>query len=749
MICHDHQTSEGDFRRLPHWATSHGRGAIPAVPSLPSLPHQGAQPASPAPADCVMASPSGQALKQRRQDLLLGAAGPGSLEASAEGKALLESRELRLGRGLEFKDAVWAIARVREASPREVAALVDSLVDAMATSSDSLSLRAAFFLACSLLGGGGGGGGTAGSTAQRLELLAAMSTSGYQHCLAQDRRTALRSYRLLRSAALGAAASLDTAGKRKEKGDAAATTLSLVQDVISIPLAAHGPCAGAGEETISVLMQRAFEPALASLRLVAVSVFGSCIAASQPKVAVQIMHAISSRWGQPSGEKAQQDAGAVVASNLMLQCAGVSRGGAALCSVFLGSMLASAFDSSLPAMAVRNTLDTVAVCAEAGVCTAHDAMSVMLAVSRGRTTSRSFDATTRAMSVRLAGALASGASGEEQKGRFLDQMTQIIECRLWHAETKTVRLQVLKSVEKVASTLISSERFPSSSTKRLARQVHGLLPEVLTYEPADVQQFMVAAARVLAALPTEFVDISSLLVCFLPLQHLEVQSDASNQLLSIAAACLTSDTVISRRNWQELAASCVSERKALCSFVSCLRKLHPEEVDEAVAARAMRHFLCYAKETRAAAKQSQQRDSLATCMPYDNLHELQLLAVCAETFVETTGKQLDLLCRHLWESAAVSDPASTACILQILQAAVQKCPDRRSQVMEIFNDDAVLSTFVSGGLHIELLDIVYTTHNRRKNGLGLLSLMVEQAEWKQVPLHHVLELLGSLALYHW
>ena len=69
--------------------------------------------------------------------------------------------------------------------------------------------------------------------------------------------------------------------------------------------------------------------------------------------------------------------------------------------------------------------------------------------------------------------------------------------------------------------------------------------------------------------------------------------------------------------------------------------------------------------------------------------------------------------------------------------------------MEIFNDDAVLSTFVSGGLHIELLDIVYTTHNRRKNGLGLLSLMVEQAEWKQVPLHHVLELLGSLALYHW
>lgn len=161
-----------------------------------------------------MASPSGQALKQRRQDLLLGAAGPGSLEASAEGKALLESRELRLGRGLEFKDAVWAIARVREASPREVAALVDSLVDAMATSSDSLSLRAAFFLACSLLGGGGGGGGTAGSTAQRLELLAAMSTSGYQHCLAQDRRTALRSYRLLRSAALGAAASLDTAGNR-------------------------------------------------------------------------------------------------------------------------------------------------------------------------------------------------------------------------------------------------------------------------------------------------------------------------------------------------------------------------------------------------------------------------------------------------------------------------------------------------------------------------------------------------------
>ena len=662
---------------------------------------------------------------QQQQDLLLGAAGATGLNSSAAGKALLENREVRVGR-LVFKDAVRTVIQICDVPTPEVAALIDGLNDALADASvDTLELRAAFFLGCSLLTGGGG------TLAQRLDLLTALSAA-FGTCLVRDSRTALRSYRLLRSAALAAAASLDSAqasrGKRNDTDDIPGSMLFAVQDVVSMPIAAQSPCAAACEETVGVLMQRALEPALPSLRKVVVSIFGACIAAGQPHVASRVLDAVSLRWKQSGGSKALE-AAAITAGDLILQCAGVSRDGTGMCSVFLGSMLTSVFDGTLPAAAVRHSLQLVAMCTSSGACLAQDAMSVMLAVSSGKP----FDAQTRAVAVRLAGSIASRPAAS-QASRFIDQMTRLMEEQRWHTETKTVRLEVLKSVGLVASKVLGTPLASHSLTVRLARQLHFLLAEVLTYDPTDIEQFMVALCRTLTALPTEQVKVASLMTCMLPLQqHTEVQPDAVHQLLALAASCLTVDSTLSRHNWQALASVSVSERQALRSFVCGLRKLYPTEIDEAVAVRPIRRFVDFIETD--------------SDQPYENIHELQLLAVCADAFAEATRDMLNPLCIYLQKSPVTNDSASTACVLQILKAAVRKFPETRARVMAIFNDETAISTFIKFGLHTELLSIIWTTHNRRKNSLNLVeSVILAAAEPMQTSLFPVLDLCGELAL---
>ena len=63
---------------------------------------------------------------QQQQDLLLGAAGATGLNSSAAGKALLENREVRVGR-LVFKDAVRTVIQICDVPTPEVAALIDGL----------------------------------------------------------------------------------------------------------------------------------------------------------------------------------------------------------------------------------------------------------------------------------------------------------------------------------------------------------------------------------------------------------------------------------------------------------------------------------------------------------------------------------------------------------------------------------------------------------------------------------------------
>lgn len=662
----------------------------------------------------------------QQQDVLLGTAGVCGLASSAAGQAFVENCELRFAT-FSFKEAVRAVVEIRETAQQEVAALSDALIDALAdVSTDSLKLRAAFFLSSSLLTSSGS------SLAQQLDLLSAL-TAVFEHCLVRDSRTVLRTYRLLRSAALAAAASLDSValkGKRKDASDVPALTLSLVHNIVFMPIATQSACAAAGDETINVLMQRAFEPALPSLRQVVVSVFGACTASSQPAAASQVLRAISMRWEQPSASKAA-DAAAVAAGDLILQCAGISRECTAMCSVFLSPMLESVFNSALPMVTVRYCLQLVSTCADYGACSAEDAMSIMLAASYGKM----FDAPTRAVAVRLAGSLGSAHIGAGQTCRFVDHMTRLMEQRQWHTETKTVRLEVLKSIQLVVSHVRDKQLISSSLISRLARQLHILLAEVLTYDPADAEQFMGRVCQALATLPSDQLNVASLMACMLPIQqHTEVQSEASHQLSAVAATCLVPDSVLSRKNWQVLAVSCLSQRQALRSFVCSLRKLHRPEVDAAMAIHPMHRFIKFIEE---------QPD-----VPYENLHELQLLAVCADSFAEITREMLGPLCIHLRTSSVSIDPASTACVLQILEANIRTSPETRTQVMEIFNDHNAVSTFIKCGLHKELLDIIWTTHNRRKNSLSLITSMIHAAaESTQESLCPVIDLCGELALY--
>ncbi len=664
-------------------------------------------------------------MQHQQQDVLLGAAGAAELATSAAGQALLENHELRFGRIL-FKDAVSTVLEAREAPANKVA-LIDGLVEVLAdASADSLQLRAAYFLGCSLLTSGGDGG----TLAQQLDLLTAMSESAFV-CLRCDSRTVLRSYRLLRSSALAAAASLDSGtpkGKRREASDVRGLTLIAVENIVLMPFAAQSPCAAASEETISVLVQRAFEPALPSLRKVVVSIFGACIAAAQPAVAYWLLHAVSLRWKQ-SGRSKTLDAASVAAGELIVQCAGISRQCTAMCSTIVSPMLASAFDSTLPTAAVRHCLQLVAMCTESGACLAQDAMSVMLAASSGKP----FDAPTRAVAVRLAASIATGATGASEASRFINDMTCCMEERRWHAETKTVRLEVLKSVGQVASKMHDTLLASHSLTARLTRQLHMLLAEVLTYDTTDIEQFIVAVCRTLAALPAELLNVVSLMACLLPLQqHTEVQPDASHQILAAAASCLTTDSALARKNWQALASVSISERQAVRNFVWSLRKVHPMEVDEAVAVHPLRRFVHFI--------------GTDSDQPYENIHELQLLAVCADAFAEATRSMLNSLCIYLQKSSVTSDPASAACALQIVKAAIRHFPDMRTQVMEIFNDEKAISTFITCGLHAELLSIIWTTHNRRKNSLNLIASIIHGAAETQTSLCPVLELCGELAL---
>eukprot|EP01043_Picozoa_sp_COSAG02_P026447 COSAG02_NODE_1524_length_12129_cov_3.373067_3_plen_735_part_00 len=666
--------------------------------------------------------------QHQQQDALLGAAGAGELVASAAGQALLENKELRFGRIL-FSDAVCTVLEAREAPAQEVIALIDELVDALAdASADSLALRAAFFLGCSLLTGGSG----AVPLAQQLDLLSTMSNAAFCNCLVHDSRTVLRSYRLLRSCALAVAASLDTptCNRKSKTGDVPSLVLSTVQTIVSIPFAAQSSVAAATEETINVLMHRVFETALPSLRKVVASIFGECVAVAQPAVACQLLrHCAISFQCKQSGRSKALDTASVAAGELMVQLAGISRNCTAMCSIFLSPMLLSTFNCALPTASVKYCLQLVTMCAESGACPAQEAMSIMLAACSGQ----AFDAQTRAVAVRLAGSIASRAVGASEASRFINDMTCCIKERRWHAEAKTVRLEVLKSIALVASKTHDVLLASHSLTTRLARQLHLLLAEVLTYDPTDIEQFIVALCRTLSTLPAEQLSVVSLMVCLHPLQqHTEVQPDASHQILAVAASCLIEDSALTRKNWQVVASVSISERKAVRNFVCSLRKLHPLEVDEAIAIHPMRRFVQFIETD--------------PDQPYENIHELQLLAECADDFAEATQSMLKSLCTYLQKPTATSDPASAACVLQILKVAIGRFPETRSQVMEIFNDERAISTFITCGLHAELLSIIWTTHNRRKNSLSLVASIIHVAESTQISLCPILELCGELAL---
>ena len=109
----------------------------------------------------------------------------------------------------------------------------------------------------------------------------------------------------------------------------------------------------------------------------------------------------------------------------------------------------------------------------------------MLAASSGK----SFDAPTRAVAVRLAGSIAGAADGQGQARRFIDQMTHLMEQRRWHKETKTVRLEIAEDHQ--TGDFQQAVGLAQLSTAAGTTTAFATI-EVLTYDPVDIEQFMVA-----------------------------------------------------------------------------------------------------------------------------------------------------------------------------------------------------------------------------------------------------------------
>ena len=675
--------------------------------------------------------------------------------ASPEGRALLGDEALHFGRH-SFAEAVAAAQQPEDTTPAARGALVESLADGLKAAADGEPLRAAFFVSCHFLLNGGGPA-QRGAAAQRLDLLTG-SREAFSRCLGTHRRSATRAYHLLRSAAFATIARLDTAapkGKRdKAEGEVKAATQSVVQEVLALPFAAQSLCSDAVDETISVLMSQAFQPELACLRQLVVDICGATLG-THPALAAQIVRAASSHVIHRQG-KGKDDAVVTLSSKLVLQCAGASKECAAMVSVFLKPMVSSVFNAAAPAQAVRQLCDVVAACARAGSCQSKDALSVLLAASSPRL--KHFDANTRARAVALAAAVSTSDESLSTPGRFLDKITGRIEQREWHAETKTVRLEYLKGLELVLRSILGNDAgrtqwLQDGCAQRLAAQMHTLLADVMTYEPAEMEQFLLAVLQLLGTLPPELIDISALLFCVVPVRSAEAStpregnSNASRALLTLAAACLTADSDVSLDNWKKLSSQC-AEAQACTSLIRGLQKLDPStaaKVREVVANRAMQNFIVYAEHTRLVAGTGVAMEA------YSHIQEMQLLACTSELFAELDKTTIDTLCAYLeCSGSGVCDPAATKCVLVILKAAVVKNPKYRDQVMDTFRVENVVATFIQSGLHIELLDLFYSSKNRRCNGINLAEMMIEEAQvtGSALALRRLFHLIGELALRH-